>query len=99
VEFSTLRAWPRWDPALFSLESLQLQHPFEWNDGGWESFNTSSNLFFFLASQDLNVYVENNNILTTTVVAVETHMVQVQIPAAETSMIEDPSVLWMGLEQ
>jgi len=39
----------------------------------------------------LNVYVENNNVLAT-VVAVEPHMVQVQIPAAKTAMIEDPSV-------
>jgi len=36
--------------------------------------------------------VENNSIFTT-VVAVETHMVQLQIPAAKTAMIEDPSVL------
>lgn len=55
-------------------------------------------LHFFFASEQLNVYVENNSIFTT-VVAVETHMVQLQIPAAKTAMIEDPSVLWMGLEQ
>lgn len=71
-------------------------NPFEWNDGGWESFKTFS--IFFFASEELNVYVENNSIFTT-VVAVETHMVQLQIPAAKTAMIEDPSVLWMGLEQ
>lgn len=54
--------------------------------------------FFPVSQEELNVYVENNNIFTTGV-AVETHMVQVQIPAAKTAMIEDPSVLWMGLEQ